>query len=64
MAMDIRILADDEIEYLIMALTLSKQRGSKVRIANDGGIKIACGAGMWTPPMGWKADLDGHTPIK
>lgn len=57
-------MADDEVDYLIRALTIAQERGSKVRLAMEGGIKIAVGGGMWTPPMGWKADLDGHTPIK
>jgi len=60
--MDIRILDTDEIDYLINALSIAKSRGVKVRIANDGGIKIATGGGMWTPGMGAKADASGHYP--
>lgn len=60
--MDIFILADDEIDYLQRVLTLAQQKGDKVRVSVEGGLKIARGAGMWTPPMGAKADASGHYP--
>jgi hypothetical protein len=60
---DIRILDSSEIDYLIMALSLAKQYDRKVRMTNDGGIKIATAGNSWTPGMGRLADASGHYPL-
>lgn len=57
--MDITCLDDSEIDYLARVLTLARDRGTVVRLSMDGGLKVAVGGGMWTPPMGKKAGPDG-----
>lgn len=62
--MNVLSLDDSEIDYLARVLALARERGSVVRVSMDGGLKVAVGGGMWTPPMGkacgpngWPVDL-------
>lgn len=62
--MNITILEPREVEYLAHMFAVANERGTKVRMCQEGGIKIAVGGGMWTHPMGLPADVDGHTPVR
>lgn len=62
--MNITILSASEVEYLAHMFSVAAERQTKVRMCQEGGIKIAVGGGMWTHPMGRPADIDGHTPVR
>lgn len=63
--MNITIFEGTDVEYLAHMFATAAERGTKVRVSqSDHGVHIAVGAGMWTHPMGLRADVDGHTPIR